>query len=99
MTPNIATPNTYNGWASYETWLVALTLDNDPDAYHGVQELIADLAGTVEVPEVAEEIHSYIETRICETSDGIAADLALSALDAVDWHELAESRVADLLTA
>ena len=99
MNTNIAAADTYNGWASYDTWLVALALDNDPDVYQGVQELIADLTGMVEVPEIEEQIHCYIETRIRETSDGLAADLALSALDAVDWHELAQDRFSDLLTA
>jgi hypothetical protein len=32
----------YNGWANYETWNVALYLDNDEGSYLAVKDYVAD---------------------------------------------------------
>ena len=39
-------PEGYNGWANYETWSVALIVDNDEPLYHLRRELVAEAAET-----------------------------------------------------
>tara|TARA_R100001510_G_C7457248_1_gene79386 strand:+ start:106 stop:426 length:321 start_codon:yes stop_codon:yes gene_type:complete len=48
----------YNGWANYETWNVALWLDNDPISYHYAK--------------IAKDYNHYRELKVTRTGDGVS---------------------------
>jgi hypothetical protein len=56
------TDRTYNGWTNYETWNVALWLQNDPGLY--------DLAREYCTYDVLTEV-LYLEYGVKETADGV----------------------------
>ncbi len=93
----------YNGWFNYETWNVALWMDNDSGSYEFWKER------TIEAWENAKENRRYptqtrLEAAACELADaikqeheentpettGVYADLLNAALSEVDWYEIAE---------
>jgi hypothetical protein len=78
----------YNGWPSYETWLVALWLGNDPETEALVQGLVA----AAESPyDAAQALKALVEelSPLGETS-GLHTDLLTAALSHVDWHAVAQ---------
>jgi len=82
----------YNGYNNYETWLVALWIDNDQCYAENVEEMAArtlddanTLSGLIkdyveEMPDVSNAIEN----------GGMVSDLVNSTLSDVDWYELAE---------
>lgn len=50
----------YNGWINYETWLLALNVDNDQGLYESTRELIKKTKD-LEVYDAAKEIKNYLE--------------------------------------
>lgn len=83
----------YNGWNTYETWLVNLWFGDDSDG------IIAD-SGTTDAYDLAEFIESsvlqpYIDDTTCGTSAGFVGDIVNAALREVDFRELAETWLAD----
>lgn len=69
------TDNTCNGWANYETWNVALWLNNKADLYFGMLDAIRNGARTYE------EVREYMGLT-GETDDGVAwDDLALDTAE------------------
>jgi len=48
----------YNGWANYETWNVALWLDNDPISYHYAK--------------IAKDYEHYRNLKVTRTGDGVS---------------------------
>ena len=78
----------YNGWASYETWLVNLWLDNDRGTYERIREF------AIEEAESIRDIEGYLENRVEEGSptldSGLYCDLMTAAIGKVDFYEIAE---------
>lgn len=94
------TDNTYNGWTNYETWNAKLWIDND----QGSQEYWLDQAKqTLESNDldIAKSIFELADLLSVEHDDlapdlsGVYADLLRSALDSVNWHEIAASLLQD----
>ena len=80
----------YNGWKNYETWLVALWIDND----QGLQEYAYELAKTEKNPMIlGESLKSYLEEMQPELGANLWADLLTAALGAVDWREVGQHYV------
>ena len=95
----------YNGWKNYETWDVALWLDNDEGHYGYIRDRAADVREEHEhdnpnvlsrdaAGELADWLKDYVEelpeiTAVTETAS-MASDLLSAALSEVDWHEIAE---------
>jgi hypothetical protein len=76
----------YQGWASYETWLVALWIDNDRGFYESALEF------AVEAP-TANEWKAWVEELIEPEGGfpaGLLGDLITAALSEVYWREIAE---------
>lgn len=78
----------YNGWPSYETWLVNLWLTNDPATDGMCRELVA---GVGSAGEAAEALKALVEEGSpFQDQSGLYVDLLGAALARVDWRTLAE---------
>lgn len=89
----------YNGWSTYETWNLALWLDNggEADYYHGrALEVMESNEGDVDVStrELADEIESAARDNAPDL-DGFAGDMLSAALSEVNFEEIAAHYVAD----
>ena len=93
----MATGEKYNGYNNYETWMIALWIDNDQyyqEAVHELAEQHADDDGDHDLGGYSSAIKDFVE----EMPDvagaiekgGIVADMVNSTLSSVDWYELAE---------
>jgi hypothetical protein len=88
----------YNGWKNYETWLVALWINND----QGTQEIALDMARQYkgmehENYELSHALKDWIEEQnpLSDNAD-LFTDLLNAALSEVDWYEIAESFFEDI---
>ena len=99
----------YNGWTNYETWAVALWLDNDENnciywasvadqckAKATEAEQVA--AGTWTVYEsarfsLAEQLKEDIESRSPLEEASLYSDLLNSAIQSVNWDEIASAQL------
>lgn len=71
----------YQGWTNYETWLVALWINND--------EYLHDEARTLESPE---NLKDWIESLLLEGEKAsLKMDLITAALSKVNWKEIFKS--------
>jgi len=92
----------YNGWTNYETWNVALWLDNE----QYMQELWSSRARELledeeEYPNaiLQDELKEYIEDNNTLAGDAsMYSDLLGAAIDSVNWYELAQSFLDDAKT-
>jgi hypothetical protein len=75
----------YNGWSNYETWLVALWLNNDQASYNVLEALKAedesDYRKAESLEELVRELYEFEPV-------GIVADLVNSAFGRVNWVEI-----------
>jgi len=76
----------YQGWTNHPTWLVNVWIDND----HGLYEYCQELKETQDVRAIAENLKQLIEDSKPDTP-GLFSDLLESALDSVNWREIAEN--------
>jgi hypothetical protein len=95
---------TYNGWANYPTWNVALWMDNEEGSYLHARELGREAieANTNEsldrdgaVYDLATTLQEWHEESVPELG-GFAADLHGWAMRHVDWREIAGHLVDEL---
>lgn len=98
----------YQGWKNYETWAVALWLDNDQGTYEMVREWAQELkAGDEEQPregirrdvviKLADMIKEWVESEDVKPDLGATmySDLLNAALSEVDYWEIAEHSFAE----
>jgi len=81
--------NTYNGHKNYETWSVALFIDNEQYTQEEIRELVAS---EVNLYRLADRLKDYVTDIMCEgelREPCLASQLLQSALDNVAWTELA----------
>jgi len=83
----------YQGWENYQTWVVALWLDNEPSSYHWFQDRTDALHDKDDADRLlADEIQEYVtELNPLAESASMFSDLMGHALGAVDWYEIAHS--------
>jgi hypothetical protein len=77
----------YNGWTNYESWLVALWLDNDQLSHETARELATEAASDMEA---GNAIKADVENTcgVGDTEAGMISDLINAALSRVDWREI-----------
>lgn len=91
----------YNGWTNYETWNVALWIDNEPGTYKERREMARaawegnedDEDAAVRV--LADSLKSWVEDMRPDLGASMFSDLLGAALSEVDWHEMAVSFLDD----
>ena len=92
----------YNGWTNYETWLVALWLDNEQGSYDYWREAALEAYRSPAEnrymdPDarrrltLVERLRTEIKDEGIpdELSSGLYSDLLNAALSEVDWYDLA----------
>jgi hypothetical protein len=85
----------YNGWTNYETWNVALWIDNSGGMQHHFAERAQDLWDRTEDEDeatrlLAAEIEQWIDEQVDELSaTGFIADILGMAMGRVDHDEIA----------
>ena len=98
----------YNGWSNYETWAVALWMDNAESSYRYVREMARDIVADAEDdrPEylnadeyarftLADKLHEEYEEAMPEV-EGVWADLLRAGFNGVNWTEIATNIVREL---
>ena len=81
------TNKTYNGWANYETWNVALWIDNET---LGSYETARDMARHArDARDLAKALQSWIEDMAPDLGASMFSDLLAAALGEVNWDEIA----------
>jgi hypothetical protein len=98
----------YNGWNNYETWNVALWIDNDQGSYSQRQEMAQDAWDNAEADknftreeratlDLSDALKSWIEEmNPIGDQASMFTDLLNAALGEVDWHEIAENFLTDV---
>lgn len=92
---------TYNGWTNYETWLVALWLDNERSSYEDIRQLV-DENQKLEIYQLGDLIKGYVENmpEYLEATEkpSMINDLLTSALIEVDFTEIAQHLIDEKTT-
>lgn len=78
----------HNGWANYETWNVALWINNEEPTYRERCDLARRARG---VGDLAETLKAWVHDMAPDLGASMFADLLNAALSAVDWYEIAEN--------
>jgi hypothetical protein len=95
----------YNGWKNYETWVMALWIDNDQGSYTYARELrdeAHDTGGLRPKSELASMLQNWMEEELDDWSPDSASvftDLLHAAFGEVDWYEIAENYLSELAEA
>jgi hypothetical protein len=86
----------YNGWSNYETWAVALWLDNEPYYLDAALECVRDGEYTEPCVDADNTIRDTVYDLTMSSPEGedivtgLAADLLGAALSSVDWREVTD---------
>jgi hypothetical protein len=84
----------HNGYANYETFAVAMWIDNDELFCTEITQMAEDaIEEGIESYHFAGQVKAYVENEILGESypdSGLLADLFNAAWSEIDWYELAE---------
>ena len=90
----------YNGWTNWATWMVNLHFDGldftdeiENGSFDDISkdDLRCQLAYTIQ-----EYVESYLD-EVADTSNTFVADLISGTMQDVDWHDIADHYVDDIL--
>jgi hypothetical protein len=83
----------YNGWANYETWSVAVIIQNDEELWGYVVGLYNDTSTTYDLAQAIKEWVSEDErfgvSKVTEGSN-LASSLTQAAMEEVNWYNIAD---------
>lgn len=94
----------FNGYTNYQTWNVALHIDNNETLYNEVREKLASYNRAFKQDSSDKSIARGAAVALEElirnknplsTKHGMFFDLLSNALDQIDWLEIAETRLED----
>lgn len=90
----------YNGWTNWATWMVNLHFD-DFDFTDDVEDGVFDGMDKDDIrchvaSYIQELVDSYIED-VADTSNVFVSDLINGTIQDVDWHDIADHYVDDIL--
>ena len=99
--------NKYNGWTNYETWNVALWIDNEEGSYNYWRETAQEVYDESEADksftrderaalDLKDRLKSEFEEAMPELGASMWADLLGAAMSEVNWYEIAEHYIADV---
>lgn len=104
---------TYNGWTNYETWAVALLLDNDEATYRQMREQahvawqeapeskrVQEWGWDLEdaaIGDLAMNLRELVESLNPVTGASLFADLMNAALSEVNWPEIAQHYIREAM--
>ena len=86
----------YNGWTNYETWLVNVWCSNDENSCRQFEALTHDAmeAGPEQAPRtLADAVQRAVVAMVDDEGASLQIDLIRSALDRVNWLDLAENHL------
>jgi hypothetical protein len=95
----------YNGWTNYETWAMALWIDNDQGSYETAREIVKQAIATsptdaygTERTRAADALKEWMEEQRPEEVAGASVwtDLLSAAFGEVDWFEIAANYAEEL---
>lgn len=102
----------YNGWSNYQTWAIALWIDNEYGSYHYWQEQIREQRGSAATCSqvkngiwtaseaakynLADQLREEIRDQAPLDEASMYSDLLRRALDDVNWQEIAGNWLTDL---
>jgi len=76
----------YNGWTNYETWLVALWIDNVQATQEAAQTICA---GKYKYNFLKDDaLKGFVEDLVCLDEASLRSDLIGAALSEVNWTEI-----------
>ena len=99
---------TYNGWTNYETWAVALWIDNEEGSYNYWREVCQELLdnSTCETLEerrsdAASDVAQRLKDEIEEGNPlsgkaSLYSDLLQAAISETNWYEIAKNWLDDM---
>jgi hypothetical protein len=93
------TDKTYNGWTNYETWAVALWLDNDEGSHDHWREQALEAWRDDRknaASNLADQLKAEHEENAPDLPASIYSDLLNAAASEVNWYEIAEHYLDDL---
>ena len=87
--------STYNGYTNFETWLIALHIDNDAKLNDGINSIYSP-----DVYDFSNNLKDFFDEMVCHIGEVLPGsclpvDLLNAALSAVNWSEIATLIIED----
>ena len=97
----VLNPDSYNGWKNYETWAVALWIDNDQGSYEQSRQLARDVLTSgqetrTHAGALADALQEVTTYEMPDLGASVWTDLLNAAVSEVDWYEIAENYLQDV---